>query len=278
MRLHLEGDEQVARSPAPGAALALPAQPHPGARVHAPRHGHLDLAVLAHRSRPLARFTRIGGNPAPPQARRAGSLHGESALAEGDGARSRALLAAGGGRSRLGAVAPTGGALLGHGHRDGDAPPRHRHLEADVHHVLDVVALARARGGFPGGLPASAIEYGTEDVAEPAQIVEGKPLPGPRRPGARGGRPSPVAPEAEGAQAPHLVVLLALGGVGEHRVGLAHLLEPLGRRSVALVGVRMVSLRQPAIRLLDLLGRRLLRDAEGLVVVFRRRRHRPRPP
>src|SRR5690606_29677448 len=87
--------------------------------------------------------------------------------------------------------------------------------------------------------------------------------------------------ETEAAQRPHpahLIVLLALRFVGEHRVRLADLLEALGGLRIVRVRVRMVLLRETAVRLLDLVGARALRDAEDLVEVLRgSSRHRLSP-
>src|SRR5258705_1124539 len=68
------------------------------------------------------------------------------------------------------------------------------------------------------------------------------------------------------------VVALALLGIGEDLVGLVDLLEALLRLGF-LVDVRMVLARELAVRLLDLLGARILRDAECLVVVLVLDRH-----
>src|SRR5581483_5061138 len=75
--------------------------------------------------------------------------------------------------------------------------------------------------------------------------------------------------EAAGAeQRPCLVVLPALGLVGQHVVGLGDLLELLLGRGVALVRVRVMLARELAIGLFDLGLARVLRDTEGLVVVL----------
>ena len=64
-----------------------------------------------------------------------------------------------------------------------------------------------------------------------------------------------------------MVVLLALLGVAEDVVGVRDLLEALLCARV-LVGVRVVPAGELAIRLLDLVLRRLLVDAEHLVEVL----------
>ena len=82
--------------------------------------------------------------------------------------------------------------------------------------------------------------------------------PGRRRRTGRPGRPPPKPPNM-----PARVVLLALLGVGERVVGGGDLLELLLRRGVVGVAVRVVLARQLAVRLLDLLVGRLLRDARA---------------
>src|SRR6266540_7048012 len=68
------------------------------------------------------------------------------------------------------------------------------------------------------------------------------------------------------------VVALALLGIGEDLVGLVDLLEALLSFGT-LVDVRVMLPREAAVCLLDLLGARVLRDAEGLVVVLVFDRH-----
>src|SRR5919206_513555 len=87
----------------------------------------------------------------------------------------------------------------------------------------------------------------------------------------------PVAPAGRAAAAPERggveatedaaarVVLLALLGVGQDRVRALDLLEALLGGLVAGVAVRVVLARELAVRLLDVLLRRLLVDAEDLV-------------
>ena len=82
------------------------------------------------------------------------------------------------------------------------------------------------------------------------------------------GAPKPPKPAAAGEQLAGLVVLLALGRVGEHAVGLGDLLEPRLGLGVARVLVRVQVARELAVDLLDLGRRRVLGDAERLVVVL----------
>src|SRR5207244_2581144 len=107
------------------------------------------------------------------------------------------------------------------------------------------------------GAWTSAAEQVGEDVADPAEAAEAA-----RAPTATAER---VRVEA-GAEDPAAgVVALALVGVRQDRVGLLDLLEPLLRRRVARVLVRVVLARELAVGLLDLLVGGLLVDAERLV-------------
>ena len=87
----------------------------------------------------------------------------------------------------------------------------------------------------------------------------------PRCPAAPPRRRRPAA--LEGPQAAHLVVVLALVRIREHGVRLGDLLEALGRAGIVGIGVGMVLLGEPAVRLLDLgLGGRV-GNAQDLVEV-----------
>jgi len=58
---------------------------------------------------------------------------------------------------------------------------------------------------------------------------------------------------------------VALLLVGEHRIRRRQLLEPILRRFVVGVAVRVPLEREPSVRCLDLGGRRPAADLEGLV-------------
>src|SRR5271166_4153498 len=75
-------------------------------------------------------------------------------------------------------------------------------------------------------------------------------------------------PETAAEQRARLVVFLAPLLVGQHRVRLGDLLEPLLGRGVALVRVRVVLAGQLAVRRLDLGRLRGLGDPQGLVVIL----------
>src|SRR5688572_29502533 len=77
---------------------------------------------------------------------------------------------------------------------------------------------------------------------------------------------------------PELVVLLALLGIAEHFVGFVDFLEAGFSGLVARIDVRVKLAGQFAERLLDVLFRRRLRDAERLVVVLEFHRPRVRSP
>src|ERR1019366_9238828 len=75
-------------------------------------------------------------------------------------------------------------------------------------------------------------------------------------------------PRAAAEERAGVVILLAPLLVGQHVVRLGDLLEALLGFRVALVGIRVVLAGQLAIRLLDLIGARVLGDGEALVVVL----------
>jgi hypothetical protein len=108
-------------------------------------------------------------------------------------------------------------------------------LDVDADH--GVVAALGARAGTP--LPgAEAAEEGLEDVAEAA-------------------RPARAAAQ---------VVALPLVRIAQHVVGVGDVLEALsGLLAGVHIGVQLP--RKPAVRLLDLIGRRIARHPECLVVV-----------
>src|SRR5207237_4001200 len=101
---------------------------------------------------------------------------------------------------------------------------------------------------------AAAAEQVPEQVAEIAEVPEVDVE--------AAGAAACAGPSVRGAEA---VVLLPLLRVGEDVVGGLHLLELLLGRSVARVLVRVVLPRELAVRLADLVLRRALLQAEGVV-------------
>ena len=144
-------------------------------------------------------------------------------------------------------------------------------LQRDLDPIEDVLA----RNGEPGAaVPRPTIgpaggtlaEHRLEEVAEACRIGLGVAA------AAEAGLRLPARRRLEflarrSAVAPQLVVLLALGRVFENLVGLTELLELLGR-VFALVEIRVVVAGELSIGLLDLVGRRVLRHADDLVVVL----------
>ena len=117
------------------------------------------------------------------------------------------------------------------------------------------VGLAGAAAGLEADAASLAAEHGGEDVLEA---------------GAAG--PSRATGLEAGAASGHRadrVVLLALGLVGQDRVGLSDLLELLGRRGVVGVAVGVVLLCECAIGLLDRGGVGVLTHAEDRIEVLR---------
>ncbi len=159
-------------------------------------------------------------------------------------------------RARTGGGEPQRDRRAAHG-----VDERQRHLRLDV-------------GAAPGG-PTGAGPRAAEQPAEHVAEAAGRPAAGPgeqvaqveARDPAAGVRPRPEAP-AGAEQAARLVVLPALGVVGQDVVGLGDLLEPLLAAGVL---VRVQVAGQLAVGLLDVGRRGVLGDAEGRVVVLLRR-------
>src|SRR5438045_4892225 len=156
--------------------------------------------------------------------------------------------------------------------------------------ALDIFALSGARSrprtpateqvvGVREATVTSLAEERPEEIGEPARVVAE---------GALAGLPGVHVLEAAGpggASAPlrellplraDRVVSLSLVGIAEDLVGLVDLFE-LFLRVRLLVDVRVVLACELAVRLLDVLGRGVLRNAEGLVVVLVLDRHPLRP-
>ena len=123
-------------------------------------------------------------------------------------------------------------------------------------HAQQVVKVGLAgAAGLEADAAALAAEHGGEDVLEAGTA-------GPSR------ATGLEAGAASGHRADR-VVLLALGLVGQDRVGLSDLLELLGRRSVVGVAVGVVLLCECAVGLLDCGGVGVLTHAEDRVEVLR---------
>ena len=175
----------------------------------------------------------------------------EEALAVRDHAAPAAVRARARRRSGLGPAAATDvtGGLDLHGHAD--LHPRERVLERDPDARLEVGAALRARP--PGALASS--EERAEVAENVRQVAEVDVL-------------EPAAFRAEAARRPfraEAVVRLPLLGIREDVVGSLDVLEPLLRGRVARVAVRVELAGELAVRLLDLVVGRRLRDAEDVV-------------
>src|SRR5215211_8017064 len=239
-------DDQVAGGRPRLAGLALAAEPDGGAVVDPrgdpdPQLTGADLAAGA-----VAGRARVLDHRAAALAGRARAGEAEQALVAGD----RAPAVAGRAGPRQGAGlgprphAGVAGRRAAQLQRDGG--PAHRLLEAEGDLALDVAAAAGRRLGR-----AAAPEQVAEQVAEAAQVLD--PYPGAAgEPAAPAREPAEAAPERPRAEQPAgLVVLGPLLGVGQHRIGPPDLLEALLGRLVALVGVRVVLLRELPVGLLD---------------------------
>ena len=252
-RLDARDDVEVARGRAAVPRLALALELDARAVLRACRDLDREALRAPLAARAVTRRARRLDDRAHAAALRARLLQREQALRGRDDARPTALRA--GDRRRSGrrpcAVTGVTGELELHGHGRLHAPQRVLEREAHLH--LDVVPPLSALRLLL--LRAAAVEQPAEDVAE-VEVAEVE------RRAARRGPP---------VRRPELVVLLALLRVGEHVVRRLHLLEPrLGRR-VTRVLVRVHLAHELAVRLLQLILRRVLRHAERLVQALRHR-------
>ena len=159
----------------------------------------------------------------------------------------------------------------------GSAPlPRHRLHGASPSKFTEVVvprtassngsvrtaAMSAPRwGAAPGG--SSKAEQIAEIAARATeQILDSDLAAGSAEPA------SACTLEGTGAHGSDLVVLLALLGIGQHRVRLGDFLEAFGSLVVVGVGIRMQLLGQLPVRLLDLVVVGALGHLEGLVEIL----------
>ena len=136
--------------------------------------------------------------------------------------------------------------------RNANRHARERVLEGQIDRRLEVAPSLPAR-------LASGVAAATEQVPEQVAEVEVDVAEGVRVEPVAGGEPALTA----------LVVLLPLLGVAEHVVGALDLLEAILGLLVAGVLVGVIGAGEFAVRLLDLVLRRCLRDVEHLVEALR---------
>src|SRR5690606_5513390 len=172
-------------------------------------------------------------------------VDGEAALPEGDPAGASALAARDRARARGVPRAGAHGAVLVDGDADRRLPAARGQEELDLDRQLDVAATLNT-GAAPAP-PAAEVEERAEQVADPAEVAE---IVDGEAEAARAARGAawPRAERREGAHATHAIVLRPLLGIGQYGVRLAHLLEAFGRRGVVRVRVRVVLLREAAVR------------------------------
>src|SRR3989441_227040 len=263
VRLDVDHDDDVA---APPCALAL--QPEPRAVVGAGRNVDHQALVDLHVPRALTRGAALRRDLPAAAAHRTGPRHREAALAERDRAAAPALET---GRERCtqrAAAPPAGGAHFRHPERHRHLAPQRRDAERDRDRGLDLLFFLPY-----GAALAAAAEDRREDVAQPAERAEIGEIEISTLEG-----PPPTRPRARvRAVAPQLIVLPPLLSVAQDVVRLVDLLEALGRLRRAGAAAWMVLLGEPAKRLLDLIRRRRLRDAEDLVIVLGRRHQAASP-
>src|SRR5436190_10830226 len=255
-------DEEIARLAAVEAGLALALEADARAVLDAGRD--LDRVTL----RPLlaagAVAARAGvlDHGAVSAASRARLRKREEALAFRDDAAALAFRADRRRGAGLGAGAVALRARRLQRDRDLRLHALERVLEREVDDGFEVVAAARL-GPLGAARTAASAEDAAEQVAEIPEIPQVEVLE-------VDVAPAEAAASVRGAEG---VVLLPLLGIREQVVRALNLLEPLLGGRVAGVAVRVVRARELAVGLLDLLGARVLRDAEDLVRVTGLRRH-----
>src|SRR5690606_36779617 len=167
------------------------------------------------------------------------------------------------GGSRLGPRARALGTRRRPLHLDGGGDAAGGVLEADAQVGLDVGTSLRTA---PLAVPEPEHVAETEAAQEILKVLDANLLlVGALAEATRSESSEPGTTRPEPA---HLVVLAPLLGVGQHRVGLGDLLESLLGLGIVGIGVGMVLLGELAIRLLDVLGGRVLVDPEDPVEVL----------
>src|SRR5436309_1581393 len=182
---HPEGDDQVTRRPIVLPAPTLPLQSDTRSRVYAGRNSDEHLLSRADLSRSVARRTTLARYLAASEAHRAGSLHRESPLPEGDGPTTVALrtglqLCAG-----RGTAAVTGRAFLVGLDLDWHFAAEGGDAERDVELHVDVLSTLRATvSSSRSGAPAAPAKHRTEDVTQTTKAADVEVLQ-PERPATR---------------------------------------------------------------------------------------------
>src|SRR6266511_2662519 len=248
MGLHADRHEQISCARTWSSSLPPSAQPDPCPVPNSGRDPHGELAGTPDAPRTAALLAWMLHDPTGSPALGARAGDGEEALVH----RHRARPSAGWTRRR--SLDPKR-----------DRRPRHGLLEGHADFGLQVGALGLGRASAPAS--ASTGEH-AEQVADPpdvSEVIERKALdPNASSPWTR---PTESA-ESRRSHLPDLVVLPALFLVGEAVVRRGDLLEAIVRLLLPGVGVRVVLLSQLPVGLLDVPGRRVLRDPQDLVVVL----------
>src|SRR2546423_3709925 len=274
---YLDQHEEVASRPAPGARFTPAGEPdllpvgHPGRDAYVERAGLGDPAGtealraldVDDGADALALPARLG------EAERALVVRGQpDALADRAGPGDRPGL----GAAAVAGVADSGGAQ---GQRQRRAVDRVPEVEQDL--GPDVPAPRRAAPGGGGAAPPAGPGDRAEQVGEPGtteppvaarMLGRGVAEDVGHVEGRAGTAPGTPAERAGAEEAAHLVVLFALLVVGEYVVGLGDRFEPVLGVGVAGIVVGVQLARELPVRLLDLVGRRGLADAEHGVEVL----------
>ena len=271
--LDVDDDEQVARRPAVAAGAAPALEPDALAVGDARGDADLDLSRPSLDAGATTGGAGVGDDRVGPAARRARRGEREHALVVVEHAAAVAVLAGRRAAARTGARAVAGAARHVAGEVEGRGDAGDGLAERQVKLGLEVAAPLGSTAPRGAAAAPTATATAAEQTAEQVAEVGTLEAEASGCAAGTGGEPARALAAAE-AHAPHgaeradLVVLLALGLVTHDVVGGRDRLEALLGGGVVGVGVGMELPRQLAVGARDLLRRRLLRDAEDLVVVL----------
>src|SRR5476649_1399172 len=228
VRLDVDFHIQIARRAAIGTRFAVAGRADAHAVVDADRDLHFQRLVALDATGAAARCARIGDDLAGAVAFRAGLLDAEEALLHAHLAVAAASRAGARRGARLGAGAVAGVALVPGRHADGRVEAVGGLLQRDFQVVAQVGAAIHLRSGVAAA------------AATQVRIDAGVTV---------------------------TVIGLALFRIGQHLVRFFDFLEFFFRLFAVRIAVRMVLHRQFAIRLLDLVFRRIFCDTKCLVEI-----------
>ncbi len=222
--LNLKADQQIPGGLSRPASLPLTAEPDLGPGLGAGRHRDQDLVLDPHLACTAAGRAWYRRDAALAPAPGTGPTDREPALAERHRAPAVALAAGGHRGPGRRPASPAGRTALVHGEVDRDLATEGGHPEGDLHDRLHRLRRSALAPALPEDRREDVSQSEAADVGEIESLLES---PG-RAAGPTGARATSHPAAIKRAQPAHLVVLLPLVAVGEHRVGLRDLLEAFG--------------------------------------------------